>query len=158
MTRYLKRFVKICDQDQCAALSVPIKNGRNDTSKESPVYEVFSPSNSVSTQGFDFLYQEIIWFQAGTLWDASKLFTPDTVSVSAFRTEATRAIYLRTRFDNCCNHTGMLSAKRGGSSHLRGASAHISIPIHSASVASSTTSRNSEGTQLIKKAYSLGTE
>ena len=56
--------------------------------------------------------------------------------------------------------TGMLSARcgGGGSSHLRGASAHISIPTHSNSVASSTALRNSEGTQLIKKAYSLGTE
>jgi hypothetical protein len=32
MTRYLKGFVKICNQEQCAALPVPIKNGRNCTS------------------------------------------------------------------------------------------------------------------------------
>ena len=34
MTRYLKGFVKICDPDQCAALSVLIKNGRNYTSRK----------------------------------------------------------------------------------------------------------------------------
>lgn len=34
VTRYWKSFVKTCNQDQCGALLVPVKNGRNDTARK----------------------------------------------------------------------------------------------------------------------------
>lgn len=81
MTRYLKGFVKICNQDQCVALLVPIKNG-NDTARKT----VFTKSSRyqpafrrIVSISFN---QDMTRFQVEMLWDA-KLATITSNAISS---------------------------------------------------------------------------